>query len=148
MSESGQRAFGSPVGGLPDLFALAVETMEPAIQLSFPWWEVGEGVRSDEWRGGRGAADKCFEQGWSSWEHWKKSTYSRVSLEEREGFCAHWQMQILLGKPGYKGSLEEYVKNGNANYKAKESCHRLCIGDGCVIGTPFQLSVSSPQKER
>ena len=57
-------------------------------------------------------------------------------------------MQILLGKPGYKGSLEEYVKNGNANYKAKGSCHRLCIGDGCVIGTPFQLSVSSPQKER
>ena len=57
-------------------------------------------------------------------------------------------MQILLGKPGYKGSLEEYVKNGNASYKAKESCHRLCIGDGCVIGTPFQLSVSSPQKER
>lgn len=45
MSESGQRAFGSPVGGLPDLFALAVETMEPAIQLSFQWWEVGEGVR-------------------------------------------------------------------------------------------------------
>ena len=45
MSESGQRTFGSPVGGLPDLFALAVETMEPATQLSFQWWEVGEGVR-------------------------------------------------------------------------------------------------------
>ena len=45
MSESGQRAFGSPVGGLPDLFALAGEPMEPAIQLSFPGWEGGAGVR-------------------------------------------------------------------------------------------------------
>lgn len=43
MSESGQRAFGSLVGGLPELFALAVETMEPAIQLSFQWWEVWGG---------------------------------------------------------------------------------------------------------
>lgn len=98
--------------------------------------------------GGRSEADKCFQQGRYSREHWGKSKYSWVSLGEHEGFCARWQMQTLLGKRGYKWSLEEYVENGNANYKAKGSWHRLCIGDGCVTGTPFQLSVSSPQKER
>ena len=31
--------------------------------------------------------------------------------------------------------------------KQREAAIGLCIGDRCVIGTPFQLSVSSPQRK-
>lgn len=112
-------------------------------------WSPQRWGRGQEWtmKGRKGCSWSVF---WarSSWEHWKKSKYSWVSLEEREGFCAHWQMQTLLGKPGYKGSLEEYVKNGNANYKAKGSCHRFVHWWQVCNRDPIPAECFKPTEER
>lgn len=97
------------------------------IQASGSHWEQrqqrGEGVHlestgvrvvggvKDEWE--EMMRLMCQEQEGCSWERGREGVSSPAPPAGREVCGAHPQRETLVGRPGYKRSLEEYVRAGN-----------------------------------